>query len=98
MHEAFDTRFEFHECAVRNEVDHFAFDLGSNSVLGFDLFPWVLQLLLEAEADPFFFAVDIENNHVDILTNLEDFRWVPNTAPAHVGDVQQTIDTIEVDE
>ena len=36
--------------------------------------------------------------HVDILADFEQFGGVSDSAPAHIGDVQQSIDTVEVDE
>ncbi len=73
VHETFDTGFEFDERAVGHEVDDLAFDLLADRVLGFDLFPRIGELLLEAEADAFLFAVDVENHDVDVLADLENF-------------------------
>ena len=67
-------------------------------ILGFDAVPRIGELLLEAEADAFLFAVDIENDDVDVLADLEDFGRMTDAAPAHVGDMQQAVDAVEVDE
>ena len=98
VHEAFDTGFEFDKCAVGHQVDDLAFDAGAHRVLGLDVVPRVGELLLEAEADPFFLAVDVQNDHVDVLADLEDFGRVADAAPAHIGDMEQTVDAVEVDE
>ena len=73
MHQALDAGFEFDERAVRHEVDHLALDLGADGVLGLDVVPRVGHLLLQAEADPFLLAVDVQHDHVDVLADLEHF-------------------------
>jgi hypothetical protein len=60
--------------------------------------PRIGELLLEAEADAFLFLVDVENDHVEVLTDLEDLGRVTDAAPGHVGDVQQAVEAVEVDE
>src|SRR5438874_3214797 len=96
--EPFDTGFQFHESAVRNKVDDLAFDLHADLVLRFDVFPRILQLLLQSKANAFFLAVDVEHHHVDFLANFEDFRRMPDSAPAHIGDMEQAVETVEIDE
>ena len=73
MDQAFDAGFEFDERAVGHEVDDLALDLRADGVLGLDVVPRIGQLLLEAEADAFLFAVDVEHHDVDFLADLEDF-------------------------
>ena len=98
MHQALDARLQFHERAVGHQVDHLAFDLGADGVFLLDAVPGIGQLLLEAQADPFLLAVDVQHHHVNVLAHLEDFRRVADPAPAHIGDVEQTVDAVEVDE
>ena len=96
--QAFDAGFEFHERAVGHEVDDLAFDLRADGILGFDVVPRIGHLLLEAEADAFLLLVDVEHHDVDVLADLEHFGRMADAAPAHVGDVQQAVDAVEVDE
>ena len=63
-----------------------------------DAVPGIGQLLLEAEADALLLAVDVEHDDVDVLADLEDFGGVADAAPAHVGDMQQAVNAVEVDE
>ena len=81
MHEAFDTGFEFHKRAVRHEVDDLALDLLADRIFRFDLVPGIGELLLEAEADAFLLAIDVENDHVDVLADFENFGRVADAAP-----------------
>ena len=94
----FDARLQFHKRAVGNEVDDAAFDLGADLVFGVDVLPGIGQLLLEAEADALLFAVDVQHHHVNVLADLEDFGGVADAAPAHVGDVEQAVNAVEINE
>ena len=96
--EAFDAGFELHKRAVRHEADDLAFDLRADGEFRFDVVPRIGQLLLEAEADAFLFLVHVEHDDVDFLADLEDFRRMADAAPAHVGDVEQAVNAVEVNE
>src|SRR5260221_468999 len=98
VHQTFDPGFEFNERPVRHQIDHFAFDLCANRIFRFDAVPRIGQFLFQAKADPFLFAVDVEDDYVDVLTDLENLGGVTDTAPAHIGNVEQTIDTVQIDE
>ena len=57
-----------------------------------------IGLLLEAERNALLLAVDVEHEHFDFLAHLEHFARVVEAAPAHVGDVEQAVEAVEVDE
>src|SRR5262249_37800634 len=42
--------------------------------------------------------VDGEDLDLDLLVHLDDLAGMPDTVPAHVGDVQQAVDAAEIDE
>ena len=65
-------------------------------VLG--MFPRAGLLLLEAQGDLFFFLVDIEHHHLNLLIELHHVAGVVDAAPAHVRDVEQPIDAAQIDE
>ncbi len=54
--------------------------------------------MLEAEGDALFFLVDIEHDDFDLLADFEQFAGMSESTPRHIGDVEQTIHAIEVDE
>ncbi len=58
----------------------------------------ILLGLLEAEGDALFLLVDIEDDDFEFLADLEQFARVAEAAPGHVGDVEQAVHAIEVDE
>ena len=96
--EAFDAFFHLHERAVRNEVGDLAFDLLARRETLFDLVPRILLRLLQAEGDALLLLVDVEHDDFEFLTDLEHFARVTEAAPGHVGDVEQAVHAVEVDE
>ncbi len=98
MDETFDPLLDFHERAVRHEVGNFPFDLAADGEAVFDIFPRVGETLFETERDPFFFVVDVEDDDFDFLAHGEGFRRVVDASPRDVGDMEETVDAIEVDE
>ena len=54
--------------------------------------------LLQAKSDTLLLVVEVEDNHVDLLIELNDLLRMRNTAPREVSDVDQTIYATEVDE
>src|SRR5690606_19324046 len=43
-------------------------------------------------------AIELEDLDVDFVADVDDFARVLDTFPGHVGNVQQTIDTAQIDE
>ena len=98
MDEAFDAFLDFNERAVRNEVRDLAFDALADREAFLDLVPRILLGLLEAEGDALFFFVDVEHDDFEFLADLEHLARMAEAAPGHVGDVEQAIHAIEIDE
>src|SRR5450631_55076 len=96
--ETFDAGFELHKRAVRHEADDLALDLRADGEFGFDAVPRIGELLLEAEADAFLFLVHVQHDHVNFLADLEQLRRMTDTAPAHVRNVEQTVNAVQVNE
>ncbi len=96
--EAFDTLFEFHERAVRHDVDHFAHDFLVDRVFLVNREPRGLCLLLESERDPAPFLVELEDHDLDLLIDLQHIRRMADTSPGNIGDMEKTVDAAEVDE
>src|SRR4029077_15176353 len=62
------------------------------------LLPRVALRLLEAQRDPLPLAVDVEHLHLDRLTYLQDLGGVVDVAPRELGDVDEAVHPVEVDE
>ena len=54
--------------------------------------------MLHAERYPLTVPIDVEDLHIDILSDFDHLRRVGYTTIAHIGDVEQPVHTAEVDE
>ena len=98
MHKTFNTVFKFYEGTVISDVGNLTFELGTDWVLGFDRIPRIVRKLLHAKADALSFRVDANDLYFHGFADRQHFTWVVHTAPADVSDVQQAVDTAEVNE
>ena len=96
--EAFDSGSDLDERAVGGEIDHLARNARSDGELIKNVAPGILLGLLETERDALAVAIDIENHDFELLSDLEHFARVLDAAPAHVGDVEKSVDAVEIDE
>src|SRR5204863_7897838 len=63
-----------------------------------DALPGILLGLLEAQRDALAVAVDIEHLDLDRVADREDLARVVHVRPRELGDVDQAVDAVEVDE
>ena len=96
--EAFDAFFQLNERAVGHDVDDDALDFRADRVFLFDVFPRARGLLFQTERNLFLFVIDLKNHNFDLLIDFDEFFRVGDAAPAHVRDVEQTVDAAQVDE
>ena len=98
VHQALDAVAELDERAERNDLGDLAVDDGANRVLLDELDPGILRGLLEAEGDALALQIDVENLDLDLVANLDDLGRMVDMVPRELGDVNQTVDTAEIDE
>ena len=98
MDQAFDTGFEFDERTVVGDVRDATHVDRFQRIVPLDRIPGIFLKLLHAKRDAVRFLVDLDDLDFHRLTDRHDFRRMVDAAPGHVGDVQQTIDTAEIDE
>ena len=60
--------------------------------------PRIALRLLETERDPLALAVDVQDLHVDRLADLEHLGRMVDVAPRKLGDVDETVHPVEIDE
>ena len=96
--ETLDAGGDLDERAVRGEVDDLAHDARSDRELVLDRVPRIGHRLLEAERHALALAVHVEDHDVELLADLEELARMLDAAPAHVGDVEESVETVEVDE
>ena len=77
-----------------HEAGHVTGNLLAGLVSLGKIVPRVLFRLLEAERDPLLLGIDRQNHDLDFLALAHHFRRVLHAAgPAHVGDVDEAVDT-----
>src|SRR5262245_26217810 len=96
--EPFDSREDLDEGAEGDHLRDAPFDDVVLAVRVEDLLPWVGLGLLPAERDPLAVAVDVEHLDLDGLADVEHLGRVVHVAPAELGDVDQPVHAVEVDE
>src|SRR3569623_2937339 len=98
MDQAFDAFLELDEGAIAHHVDNRPLHAAADRILVGDIFPGTGRLLLEAQRNLFLLAIDMQDLHFDFLIDRHQLRRMADAAPAHVGNVEQTVDTAQIDE
>ena len=96
MEQGIDAGLKLYECA---EVCHSGNSAGhdrANSILLCCTNPGILLGELQGKSD--LCALDILDQDAELLANLEDLLGILDTAPAHLGDVEQSVCAAKVDE
>ena len=96
--EALDAVEHLDECAEADDLGHLALQLVADRVRVEDALPRILLGLLEPQRDALPLAVDVEDLDRDDLADRQDLRGVVDVAPRELGDVDQPVDAVEVDE
>src|SRR5262245_52726376 len=96
VYQALDAGFELDEGAIVHDVDDFALLPRAHRIPGFDLVPWIDAKLLETQGDFFLVTVDAEHLDFDFVVDLEHFGRMSHPVPAHVGNVQESINPTQV--
>ena len=60
--------------------------------------PWMWSELLQTESDTLLLLIEVEDNNVDLLVERYNLVWIAYAAPREVCDVDQTVNTAEVNE
>src|SRR5438874_4601436 len=98
VNQAFHAFLQFHESAIGDEVRDLAFDLLTGRKTLFNLIPRIPLRLLQAKRNTLLLLVDIEHDHFELLADFDELTWVPKASPSHVGDVEESIHAIEINE
>src|SRR5205814_6304262 len=92
--EALDVVADIDDDALVHQSDDLSAQLGSDRISLTDAKPWILGSLLETEGNALVLGIDVENDDIDRVAFLHDFRrMLDPLGPRHVGDVDQAIDS-----
>src|ERR1035437_8022349 len=98
MDQSLDARIEFHESAVIGDVDHPSDDAAVEGIAVRDGIPRIGLELFDAERDALLGAIEFEDFDGDLLAHVQQFRRMVDAAVGHIRNVQQPVDSAEVDE
>ena len=93
---ALNTVAEVNKCTKGNKLGNSALDDSIDWILRNKYAPWILGSLLKTKGDTLTVKVNVENLNLNLLTNLNNLRWVVNVVPRKLGDVNQTINTAKI--
>src|SRR3954449_9217895 len=92
--QAVDSGLDFDEGAEAGQVANLAVDPGAHRVLERQHHPGILLRLLHSERDLLLGLVHLQHHRFDGFTDAHDLRRMANIpGPAHLGDVDQPLDT-----
>ena len=98
MNQTLDTGFDLDECAVVCDGDDFALDNVTDLEVSLEAFPRMGGELLETEGDAFLLLVEVQDDDLDLFIEGDNLFGVGDSAPAEVGDVNQTVHAAEIHE
>ena len=98
VNQPLDALLELHEHAVVGHRDDLAPHDRADRVGVAHVGPGILAQLLVAEADPLGVRVELEDADLHLVAHVEHLGGVVDPAPAHVRDVEQSVDATEVHE
>ena len=98
MDETFNTGEDFDECTVIGHNNNLTLYFVTNFEVSGESIPGMGLKLFETESDTLLLLIVVDNNHFEFLVERYNLFRVIYAAPRKVSDVDETIDTTEVDE
>ena len=98
MDQTLDAGFDLDEGAKVHEARHGAGDALADDVAVGHGVPWLRLQLLQPERDAAAFGIDLEHLDLELLADCEHIFWAADAAPGEIADVQQAIDSAQIDE
>src|SRR5665213_1219961 len=96
MHQALDALFQLNKRAVVGDRKYAALDVRAHRVPLSGVKPRIGRQLLEAKRYALLVFVELENLYLDLVAHIHQVTRMRQASPAHVGDVQQAVDSAQV--
>src|SRR4029077_20921764 len=94
--EPLNAAFQLNKSSIIHQANDLALDPGADRIFIGDCVPGVRSELFHTERDSLFLGIELQNNHFDLLSHLDNFGRMTDPAPRHVTDVENPIDATEV--
>src|SRR5690606_4711800 len=98
VHQTFNAGLDFNEGAVVGQVGDLAEQTRALRIATGQANPRIFAQLLDAERHAVFLLVELEHFGLDLLTHSQHFGRVTHAAPCQIRDVQQAVNTAQVNE
>src|SRR5258708_5734234 len=97
VYQAFDTLLQFDERAVVSDANHAPGNMRAHRIAVFGVKPGIRRQLLEAERNALLLFVVLQHLDLNLIAHIHQIARVSEASPRHVGDMQQTIESAEID-
>src|SRR5580658_3025028 len=98
MYQAFNARFKLHKYAVVRDAYNTALHTRTLRKTRRDRSPRIGQKLPATERDAHLLAIKFQNLDFQLFARTHDVGRIGHPAPGKIGDVQQSVDTAQIDE
>ena len=98
MDEALYAGSDLYECAVISDNDYLTLNVVAYLEVLVESVPRMRSELLQTESDALLLVIEVENYDVDLLVECYNLVWVAYAAPREVCDVDESVNTTEVNE
>ena len=98
VHQALDAVLDGDEDTELDDLGDLALDDLAGNVGASEALPRILLSRLQGQGDTLTVEIDVEHLDGDLVANLDDLRRVVDVLPGQLGNVDQTVNTAEIDE
>src|SRR6185312_767020 len=98
VNQALDARLKFYKCAVIGYTHDPPQHPRLYRIAFLDVLPGIRRHLLQPEGNALFGRIELEHFYSDLLARLDHRGRVSDVAVAQVADMQQSVDTAQIDE
>ena len=93
-----NTGLDLNECTVVGNHNYLTLHVVAHLEVSIQSIPRMRSELLQTEGDATLLVVEVEDNHVDLLVELDHLVGIVYAAPRQVCDVDESVNTTEVNE
>ena len=98
VNQALDALLDANEGAERNELGDLTRNDLAHSVGAGEYAPRIFLGSLQGQGNALAVQIDVQNLNGYLVTNGDNLRWVVDVLPRQLGNVNQAVDTAEIDE
>ena len=98
MDQTVNTRDDLSECTESSHGNYFSGYYAADLVISLEYFPRIVLGFLVAQGDLLVLGVDVFYIYIQNVANFDNIRWMFDSQPGQLGDVNHTVNTAQVNE